>query len=89
MPAMLVVTPVFTMRAAVLAIVLPLFAQVVPMRALRAMVKPVSAIAAIIVIPAVMTLFIAVAMSAVAIMGVGWCRDVQEKRGQWGQQDDA
>ncbi len=86
---MLVVTPVFAMRAAVLAIVLPLFAQIVPMRTLRAMVKPVSAIAAIIVIPAVMTLFIAVAISAMAVMGVGRRCDVQEQCCQRCQQEYA
>jgi hypothetical protein len=34
MSAMMVVTPVFTVRAAMLAIVLPLFAQIVAVRAL-------------------------------------------------------
>ena len=93
MPAMMVVTPMMPMRLAVLsvmfAIVLPLFAQIVAMRALRAMVKPVSAISTIIVVAAVIPIFISVAVPAMAVMRVGRYCDVQEKCGQRGQQENS
>jgi hypothetical protein len=53
------------------------------------MIKPVSAIATIVVIAAVIPIFIAVAVSTVAVMRIGRRCDIQEKCSQRGQQDNA
>ena len=91
MPAMVVVTPMMPVRATMfpvmLAIVLALFSQVVPVRALRLMMQAVPPIATIIVIAAIMAILVPVAMPARIIMGESRCCNVQEKCCQRCQQN--